>query len=79
MIYRVISYDVGERCSVQDEENGPLSRIVCVFHVVTFFSLLLETSIKWKNEKTKPNQTKPTIQPTNDQPTNQPNKKQNRS
>ena len=23
MIYRVISYDIGERCSVQDEENGP--------------------------------------------------------
>ena len=23
MIYRVISYDIGERCSVQDKENGP--------------------------------------------------------
>ena len=23
MIYRVVSYDIGERCSVQDEENGP--------------------------------------------------------
>ena len=23
MIYRVISYDTGERCSVQDKENGP--------------------------------------------------------
>ena len=23
MIYRVISYDTGGRCSVQDEENGP--------------------------------------------------------
>ena len=23
MIYRVNSYDIGERCSVQDEENGP--------------------------------------------------------
>ena len=23
MIYRVISYDIGERCGVQDEGNGP--------------------------------------------------------
>ena len=23
MIYRVVSYDIGERCSVPDEENGP--------------------------------------------------------
>ena len=23
MIYRVVSYDIGERCSVQDKENGP--------------------------------------------------------
>ena len=23
MVYRVVSYDMGERCSVQDEENGP--------------------------------------------------------
>ena len=23
MVYRVVSYDIGERCSVQDEENGP--------------------------------------------------------
>ena len=23
MVYRVISYDIGERRSVQDEENGP--------------------------------------------------------
>ena len=23
MIYRVVSCDNGERCSVQDEENGP--------------------------------------------------------
>ena len=23
MIYRVICYDIGERCSVKDEENGP--------------------------------------------------------
>ena len=23
MVYRVASYDIGERCSVQDEENGP--------------------------------------------------------
>ena len=23
MIYRVISYDIRERCSVQDKENGP--------------------------------------------------------
>ena len=23
MTHRVVSYDVGERCSVQDEENGP--------------------------------------------------------
>ena len=23
MVYRVVSYDIGERCSIQDEENGP--------------------------------------------------------
>ena len=23
MIYRVVSYDIGERCSVLDKENGP--------------------------------------------------------
>ena len=23
MVYRVVSYDIGERCSVPDEENGP--------------------------------------------------------
>ena len=23
MVYRADSYDIGERCSVQDEENGP--------------------------------------------------------
>ena len=23
LLYRVSSYDIGERCSVQDEENGP--------------------------------------------------------
>ena len=23
MIYRVVSYDIRERCSVRDEENGP--------------------------------------------------------
>ena len=23
MVYRVVSYDIGERSSVQDEENGP--------------------------------------------------------
>ena len=23
MVNRVVSYDIGERCSVQDEENGP--------------------------------------------------------
>ena len=23
MVYRVANYDIGERCSVQDEENGP--------------------------------------------------------
>ena len=23
MVYRVVSYDIGERRSVQDEENGP--------------------------------------------------------
>ena len=23
MVYRVVSYDIGQRCSVQDEENGP--------------------------------------------------------
>ena len=23
MIYRVVSYDIGQRCSVQVEENGP--------------------------------------------------------
>ena len=23
MVYRVVNYDTGERCSVQDEENGP--------------------------------------------------------
>ena len=23
MVYRVVSYDIGERCSVQDEKNGP--------------------------------------------------------
>ena len=23
MVYRLVSYDIGERCSVQDEENGP--------------------------------------------------------
>ena len=23
MVYRVVSYDIGERCSVQDEENEP--------------------------------------------------------
>ena len=22
VVYRVVSYDIGERCSVQDEENG---------------------------------------------------------
>ena len=23
LIFRVVSYDIGERCNVQDEENGP--------------------------------------------------------
>ena len=23
MVHKVVSYDIGERCSVQDEENGP--------------------------------------------------------
>ena len=23
MVYRVVSYGMGERCSVQDKENGP--------------------------------------------------------
>ena len=26
MVYRVVSYDIGERCSVLDEENGPQYR-----------------------------------------------------
>ena len=23
MVHKVVSYDIGERCSVQNEENGP--------------------------------------------------------
>ena len=41
MVYRVVSYDIGERCSVQDEENGFLNQSHIVFIVVISHSVFV--------------------------------------